>query len=105
MKPTGAIGAGELVLDEMPELVEQHRVIVLIGVFGGAQDVDLAPAVARRATAGVRALGPEHGERGRPGAEILDAFMANDAERRELHLIEEWSEAQPEWKPLESTGE
>ena len=39
------------------------------------------------------------------GAELLDAFMANDAERRELHLIEEWSETQPEWQPLETATE
>ena len=36
------------------------------------------------------------------GAEILDAFMANDAERRELHLVEEWSDSSTGWKGTQS---
>lgn len=35
------------------------------------------------------------------GAEVLDAFMANDAERRELALLERWSELDVAWEPLE----
>ncbi len=38
------------------------------------------------------------------GAEVLDAFMANDAERRELMLLEKWSEMDVRWEPLDEPG-
>lgn len=38
------------------------------------------------------------------GAEVLDAFMANDAERRELQLLERWSEMDVRWEPLDEPG-
>ncbi|MCA9539275.1 MAG: hypothetical protein KC620_10340 [Myxococcales bacterium] len=38
------------------------------------------------------------------GAEVLDAFMANDAERRELALLERWSETDVDWEPLEEVA-
>lgn len=38
------------------------------------------------------------------GSEILDAFMANDAERRELKLLETWSEMDVRWEPLDEPG-
>lgn len=37
------------------------------------------------------------------GAEVLDAFMANDAERRELLLLDEWSALDGAWEPLEES--
>ena len=36
------------------------------------------------------------------GAELLDAFMANDAERRELSLLDEWTGKNVEWEPLDA---
>ncbi|MEE2789769.1 MAG: hypothetical protein VX589_20680 [Myxococcota bacterium] len=36
------------------------------------------------------------------GAELLDAFMANDAERRELSLLDEWTGRNVEWEPLDA---
>ncbi len=35
------------------------------------------------------------------GSEILDAFMAGDAERRELELIEQWVQRDVDWEPLD----
>ncbi len=35
------------------------------------------------------------------GAEVLDAFMANDAERRELELLERWAATEVEWESVE----
>ena len=38
------------------------------------------------------------------GAEVLDAFMAHDAERRELALLEKWTDMDVRWEPLDEPG-
>mgnify|MGYP007114248114 CR=1 FL=1 len=38
------------------------------------------------------------------GAEVLDAFMANDAERRELQMLEKWSSMDVDWEEVGEDG-
>lgn len=38
------------------------------------------------------------------GAEVLDAFMANDAARREMALLEQYTDLDVRWEPLDEPG-
>lgn len=87
----------------------------LLGAGGVALGVLFDAALSRVAEARKRAVILELECKSRPrhftleldidqGAEVLDAFMANDAERRELKLLETWSEVDVRWEPLDEPG-